>query len=87
MNEAQADKWRKTRLMGKAKYVMYYGVVTWGLMLTLFFTAIEWLSQQSLIGSWLTIRLVVFSIVGFFIANFRWDANERKLHQLSKKQK
>lgn len=37
MNEAQADKWRKTRLMGKAKYVMYYGVVTWGLMLTLFF--------------------------------------------------
>ncbi|ALS20936.1 MULTISPECIES: hypothetical protein [Paenibacillus] len=77
MNKAQAGKWRKTRQMGKAKYVMYYGVVTWGLLLTFLFTAVEWFSQQSFNGSWFTIRLVVFSIVGFFIANFRWDANER----------
>lgn len=81
MNEAQAVKWRKIRQMGKAKYVMFYGVAIWGLLLTLFFTAIEWFSQQTLITSWLTIRLVVFSIVGFFIANFRWDANEQKFHR------
>lgn len=81
MNESQAAKWRNTRQMGKAKYVMYYGVVAWGLLLTLFFTAIEWLSQPSLSASWFTIRLVVFSIVGFFIANFRWDTNERKFNR------
>ncbi|MFE5318988.1 hypothetical protein ACFQ88_09795 [Paenibacillus sp. NPDC056579] len=77
MNELQANKWRKTRGMGKGKYVMYFGVVAWGLSLTALFTATEWFSQQTVTTSWVYIRLVVFSIVGFFIANFRWEAREK----------
>jgi uncharacterized membrane protein len=77
LSEEQTTKWRKTRTMGKGKYVMYYGVITWGFLLTALFTATEWLTQQSFTFNWLYIRLIVFGILGFFIANFRWDARER----------
>ncbi|MDO3678486.1 hypothetical protein [Paenibacillus ehimensis] len=77
-NEDKAAKWQKTRQLGKAKYVMYYGVAMWGISLAVLFTAIEWLTQQTLTPSWFTIRIIVFGIIGFFIANFRWDGNERK---------
>ncbi|WP_246079285.1 hypothetical protein [Paenibacillus piri] len=77
MTEQQADKWRKTRTMGKGKYVMYFGVLTWGIILAALFTGMEWLTQQSFTLSWMYIRLAVFGILGFFIANFRWDARER----------
>lgn len=78
MNDAQAAKWSKTRTLGKAKYVMYYGVALWGILLTLLTSTVQYITENTLDGSWLTIRLAVFGILGFFIANFRWDGNERK---------
>ncbi|SDC18835.1 hypothetical protein SAMN02799630_00752 [Paenibacillus sp. UNCCL117] len=77
MNEAKAAAWSRTRQMGKAKFVMIRGVLLYSLSLTAVFTAIEWFSQQTLLSSWLTVRLLVFGIVGFFAANFQWDGNER----------
>ncbi|WP_028547952.1 hypothetical protein [Paenibacillus sp. UNC451MF] len=79
MNETQANKWRKTRTMGKGKYVMYFGILAWGLSLAALFTLTEWLTQQTVTTSWIYIRIVVMGIVGFFIANFRWEAREKKL--------
>jgi hypothetical protein len=78
MNEQQANRWRQTRTMGKGKYVMYYGILTWGVALAILFTGMEWLTQHSFTPSWLYIRLAVFAIVGFFIGSFRWDAKEKK---------
>ncbi|MEK8126455.1 hypothetical protein WMW72_00850 [Paenibacillus filicis] len=78
MNEIKAAAWGKTRQMGKAKFVMIRGVLLWGITLAALFTAIELFSQRSLQSSWLTVRLLVFGIVGFFAANFQWDGNERK---------
>ncbi|WP_201305303.1 hypothetical protein [Paenibacillus puerhi] len=78
MNEAKAAAWSKTRQMGKAKFIMIRGVLLWGVTLAAVFTAIEWFSQQTVLSSWLTVRLLVFGIVGFFAANFQWDGNERK---------
>ncbi|MCS7462212.1 hypothetical protein N0M98_18900 [Paenibacillus doosanensis] len=80
MNEIQAGKWRKTRTMGKGKYVMYFGVLAWGLSLTLLFTAMEWFTQHTVTASWIYIRIAVMGIAGFFIANFRWDAREQRFH-------
>ncbi|WP_246315800.1 hypothetical protein [Paenibacillus foliorum] len=77
MTAEQANKWRKRRMMGKSKYVMFYGVVTWGIILAALFTGMEWITQQSFTTSWVYIRVIVFGILGFFIANFRWDARER----------
>jgi hypothetical protein len=85
MNEAQAAKWSKTRTMGKAKYVMYYGVALWGITLTVLTSGIQWVTEQTLDGSWLTIRLAVFGIVGFFVANFRWDGKEKQWNSRSRK--
>lgn len=79
MNEMQANKWRKTRAMGKAKYVMYFGVLAWGISLTALFTALEWLTQQTIAESWIYIRIIVLGVIGFLIANFRWEAREKKL--------
>ncbi|PZE21170.1 hypothetical protein CBW46_010080 [Paenibacillus xerothermodurans] len=78
MNEQQANKWRKTRTMGKAKYVMYYGVLLWGVLLTAIFTGLELLTQSVYNVSWMYIRLAVFGSVGFFIANFRWESREKR---------
>ncbi|MED4601141.1 hypothetical protein P9314_10545 [Paenibacillus validus] len=77
MNESAAVKWSKTRQMGKAKYVMFRGVLLWGVSLTVLFTAIEWMTQHTMLTSWLTVRLIVFGIIGFLIANVRWDGQER----------
>lgn len=78
MNEMQANKWRKTRAMGKGKYVMFFGVLAWGLSLTALFTAMEWFTHQTVTTSWVYIRLVLLSFMGFFIANNRWDKQERQ---------
>ncbi|MFH5185549.1 hypothetical protein ACHHV8_24495 [Paenibacillus sp. TAB 01] len=86
MNAAQAEKWRKTRTMGKGKYVMLFGVLSWGISLAALFTAIEWLTQQTFTPYWVYIRLGVMAVVGFFVANFRWESREQKLRQLEQPQ-
>ncbi|MDQ1909881.1 hypothetical protein RAC89_05090 [Paenibacillus sp. GD4] len=78
MSKEKMNKWGQTRRMGKAKYVMYYGVLLWGVSFTILTTAVEWMTQQSFTGSWLTIRLLVFSVLGFFIANFGWERKEKQ---------
>jgi hypothetical protein len=85
MNEQQANRWRKTRAMGKGKYVMYFGVLIWGIALTVIITGMQWLTQQTFTPSWLYIRLIVFAAIGFFIFMLRWDARERKFHEYTQK--
>ncbi|WP_281885924.1 hypothetical protein [Paenibacillus sp. YYML68] len=77
MNDAAAAKWAHVRKMGKAKYVMVRGVLLWSIGLTALFTLIEYMTQQTMLSSWLTTRLIVFGILGFFISNQRWDSRER----------
>lgn len=79
MNEQQAAQWRKTISIGKGKYVMFYGLLAWGIGLTAIITGIEWITQQSYTPSWVYIRFIVFAVIGFFISTQRWSARERKL--------
>ncbi|CAG7657314.1 hypothetical protein ACFQI7_22350 [Paenibacillus allorhizosphaerae] len=87
MTEVQAAKWRETRKKGKGRYVFLSGVLLWGIALTVLFTAIQWLTQQTFTKEWLYIRLFVFGCIGFFIANFRWDAKEIKFLDFDNKGK
>jgi hypothetical protein len=77
MNETQQRKWHKTRQMGKSKYLLIRGVLLWSLSLTVFFGAIEYLSQGEVYRSWIPIRLVLFATLGFFISNSRWQSKEK----------
>ncbi|WP_019535402.1 hypothetical protein [Paenibacillus ginsengihumi] len=81
MDKAKAQKWKKTREMGKGKYVMLFGVAAWGITLTVAFTLVEWLTQQTFTPLWFYIRFFVFGFAGFLIANFRWESMERLFKQ------
>jgi surface polysaccharide O-acyltransferase-like enzyme len=78
MNEEQKRKWHQKRKMGKSKYLLVYGVLLWSLSLTVFFGAIEFLTQGEVYTSWIPIRLILFATLGFFISNARWQSKERQ---------
>jgi hypothetical protein len=80
MSEKQANSWRKTRTLGKSRYMLFFGLLPWGIGLAALFTGLEWLTQHTFTPSWLYIRLAVFVIVGFFISTTRWHALEQKFH-------
>lgn len=71
-------KWRKKRQIGKQKYIINYGVITWGVTLTVIFSLIEFFTSQTLSLGWLIMRFAMFSFIGIFIANYSWEKNERK---------
>lgn len=78
MNEKQAASWQKKRAMGKPKYVLMYGALAWGISLTIIFSLLEFFSQGAVNSGWVIARLIVFGFIGLFIANFKWNAAERK---------
>lgn len=78
MNDQLKIRWNKMQRIGKSNYLVRYGIVPWSLGLTLLFGIIEVLTQGKVIPIWLPIRLIVFALVGFFIANNRWQTTERK---------
>lgn len=79
MNEQLKAKWNRMKRMGRSNYLIRYGIVPWSFGLTLFFGAVELLTQGQVIWVWLPIRLIVFAVVGFFIANTRWQSMEKRM--------
>ncbi|MBP1989322.1 hypothetical protein [Paenibacillus eucommiae] len=77
MNEQQKTNWRKKRELGRSKYLLFYGVLPWSLLLTLFFGTIEFITQGEIRIIWIPIRLIIFAIVGFFLANSSWYSKEK----------
>jgi hypothetical protein len=79
------EKWSRTRQIGKSNFLVRYGIVPWSFGLTILFTLIEILSQGGVIWTWVPIRLILFAVVGFFIANSRWQGMESKYEASLKK--
>ncbi|WP_248924793.1 hypothetical protein [Paenibacillus hamazuiensis] len=79
MNEKKAAVWRKRRELGRKRYVLLNGLITWGLLATVLFSAIEWLSQGAVNWRWVVARLVVFGFIGSFITNIKWNSAEHQL--------
>jgi hypothetical protein len=78
MNEKQKRKWQQRRQMGKSKYLFIHGLLLWSLSLTVLFGLIEFSTQGEVYSSWIPIRLILFATLGFFVANGRWQSNERQ---------
>jgi hypothetical protein len=79
------EKWSRTRQIGKSNFLVRYGIVPWSFGLTILFTLLEIITQGTVIWTWVVIRLVLFAVVGFFIANSKWQGMERKYEASLKK--
>lgn len=80
-----ADKWQETRKVGKWKYIVLYGMVSWGLfvaiLVTLFDVVVGWWT-----GDWVTWQEVAVHFIGFPLGGlgfgaWMWYVNERKYGQ------
>jgi hypothetical protein len=85
MNEIPNSKWQKMRQIGKSKYLLLHGILPWSLSLTIFFGIIERVTQGETFWSWIPIRLILFATLGFFVANAKWQAMQRKHEAIDKK--
>lgn len=74
------EKWKRMQQIGRSNFLVRYGIVPWSIGLTVLFGLIEVITQGQIIWVWLPIRLLVFAVVGFFIANYKWQSTERKQH-------
>ncbi len=83
MNLLQKTKWESLRQKGKSHYLLTRGVIPYSLGFTFIFGLIEYFSQESAITVWTPIRLFIFGLVGFFMANSRWQSNENKFSKSS----
>lgn len=78
MQDRGAAKWNKMKQLGRNKYLLYYGVLLWGIVFTVVLGGVELASSGTVTSTWTVIRFVVFGVVGFFIGNSRWMSFERK---------
>jgi hypothetical protein len=87
MNERNEAKWLKMKSLGRDKYVLLYGVLLWGVILTLVTSAIQYILTKSapdadaLTWRYVLARFIVFGVIGFFIATGRWLSRQRKYDQ------
>jgi hypothetical protein len=86
----QLERWAKMRRLGRTRFVIYYGVLAWGVGTGVFVSILlGWLQGWNDFGMWLAISMVSFPIGGIFWAMAMWmfferiwrDAGERALQQ------
>ncbi|NQY12185.1 MAG: hypothetical protein HRT71_22040 [Flavobacteriales bacterium] len=81
-------EWGKTRLLGKTKYILSYGILAWGIPSVLAFLLLIGFSNQDAIFSFsayfsdsfitkLITIVLTFSFVGYFLSQWTWIINER----------
>ena len=85
MNAQQAQIWERTRQVGKRKFILYYGVLGWGLIAGLLFSLID-LALHSESFSWnsVMINLIIFPLGGIWMGNWLWKRTERGYEQCMK---
>lgn len=87
--EKRFEKWRKVREKGRRNYIIYYGVLGWGLTTGILFFILGQLLKHGLHISgyftedWLltlTISLVCFLFGGILFGYITWGLNESSYH-------
>jgi len=81
MNDKQQALWHKRKQLGRSKYLLLYGILPASIGLTLLFGIIERISQGATYWGWIPVRLLLFAVIGFFIANARWQSMEQRFEQ------
>ena len=76
--ESKAN-WKKTREMGRTKFILIYGVFFWGLILAIAFFFLNVKAYPSIPWYLLLIfSLIIFCIAGYFVGYFSWKSAEKK---------
>jgi hypothetical protein len=84
--ERKIIRWMHYKAMGKQKFIMVYGRLIGGLLGAALFTAVDLISGQAsdsiaimrIVETFL-FRVIMYGIVGGFIAESRWNTMLRKL--------
>ncbi|MFC0215375.1 hypothetical protein ACFFK0_23550 [Paenibacillus chartarius] len=84
MTDSKRSKWEKMKAMGRNRYVLVYGLLLWGVVLTIVTSVLQVLlsmnvqDAEPLTVTFIAARFTVFAVFGFFIASARWLSMERK---------
>ncbi len=85
MNAQQALRWERTRQIGRRKFVLYYGVLGWGLICGILYSFIDLLlHKESFSWDGFMINLIVFPLGGIWMGNWLWKKTERGYGQYMK---
>jgi hypothetical protein len=79
MQNKQSNKWENTRKLGLFKFVLFYGVLYWGVTVGILWSVVMQLMNP--IDPWYfrpLIALVLFPIAGIFFGLYMWNLNEKK---------
>jgi len=71
--------WKKTREMGRTKFILFYGVLFWGLIVAIIFFLLNIKAYPAI--PWyilLLVSIVIFGIAGYFVGHFSWKSAEKK---------
>jgi len=72
---ASLEKWETTRKLGRARYVLFRGVIGWGIPVGVFTTCFGiWRSGYSF--SSLVIAALVWPVAGIFVGRINWRVAE-----------
>ncbi|MFG6149893.1 hypothetical protein [Halobacillus sp. B23F22_1] len=81
MNERQKlvnERWKKTREMGKMKYIGYYGIVAYGTIFLLFSLMMDTFFGDGITSSIIVEKIIIAVIGGVFFGVITWWINERR---------
>ncbi|MCR8643826.1 hypothetical protein NV379_14315 [Paenibacillus sp. N1-5-1-14] len=84
MDHKQAERWKKTRAIGRNKYLLTYGVIAWGIIPSAILSVVEFMNNDGQINPmYVAMRVFVFATVGFFVSSAMWNSRERKFSQVA----
>ncbi|RJX37662.1 hypothetical protein D3P09_22070 [Paenibacillus pinisoli] len=78
------EKWEQTRAKGKKNYVIFNGLLGWGIPMALLYTAVWTYIQHQEIAfnqelyQTLIISLVIFSVAGVGFGIWTWNTTEKQ---------
>ena len=79
MTENQREKWEKTRAKGRAHFIWVRGVLAWGGLTAIFWSAfMGFVIGDAAPLSFLVVAIAIFPIGGYFWGIWVWEIGERK---------
>lgn len=85
MTTEQAEKWSKTRELGRSKYIWKYGVIRWGVVV-----GIVWSMAMAGFHDWkrflflLTLAIPGFGFAGYMLGSWTWQMREQEYKKIKK---
>ncbi len=81
MNQKKLEKIIRACEIGKKKFVLKYGVIRWGGLMTLFYIIQGIINKSDILE--ILIPLIVFPVGGYFFGLFAWSINQRYISKFT----